>query len=783
MIKFKVAVGFQWAVSTSETSMNLTEAERDELLDKNLELQWHYLILSVVPIVCIIGNCMVIAAVWTTRSLQTPTNYLLVSLAVADLLVGVFAMPFSIYLSVNSLHWHLGIVLCYIYNGLDVGCSTCSIIHLVLISIDRLVAATKPAEYKTVKHKKRVYYGIFFAWISCFALALPLTLSGAGFMSKTREFLESEHHCNLYSPVYMFCSSIFAFFLPCMIMIVTYGYIFHTLRKRLQAIQLQEMAGGQFLSFGADVGNITTSAIQTAIGISPKKTKMISWEKPLLKKIEETAAEHASSLNDSEREQLQTILEAVQPSSSDAELTQYEEDPDRPPSVLLDAVTLPPEKETSLTVTSGGSSATALVVPKPTYLKKSLIVFLKKIYQSLQQSQFFKVLIEKFDKKLVFFKLRFISSVGRRFSESMKSISPCGARQDSPNSIHSQRRFSFQPKRLQIDSDDSDKKLQPNRLAPSVSRKMRRLSEMISEWERPSRSSLSQMYSYARRESVYIARKKLAGIKDWALDLLAKLKLKKGMAIRREARATKLVAAVMAVFLICWLPFFTLNMIKVYKLFYNNWPEHLEIWFHWATALGYLNSSLNFFIYSAINQKFRSSFRRLIRYKRSKRNKTRWMMPPPKETKTNHNKYCGCSPLYKIRKASLRNTSATRFPLKPRLSLKKPEIIIQEVTNSLNQVSISGGGITTIRRSSDDVLRRSPSEIIGGFTPKEGLASRRGSGMSNSSASLQLHELHQATVDVYEQIFKSKLVEMTAFVVLLFCSTSLFLLLIRSFFY
>lgn len=31
---------------------------------------------------------------------------------------------------------------------------------------------------------------------------------------------------------------------------------------------------------------------------------MITWEKPLLKKIEETAAEHASSLNDSEREQV-----------------------------------------------------------------------------------------------------------------------------------------------------------------------------------------------------------------------------------------------------------------------------------------------------------------------------------------------------------------------------------------------------------------------------------------------------------------------------------------------
>lgn len=76
---------------------------------------------------------------------------------------------------------------------------------------------------------------------------------------------------------------------------------------------------------------------------------------------------------------------------------------------------------------------------------------------------------------------------------------------------------------------------------------MRRLSEMISDWERPSRSSLTHMYLYARRESVYIARKKLAGLKDWALDLLAKLKSKQGMAIRRETRATKLVATVMGI--------------------------------------------------------------------------------------------------------------------------------------------------------------------------------------------------------------------------------------------
>jgi hypothetical protein len=49
-------------------------------------------------------------------------------------------------------------------------------------------------------------------------------------------------------------------------MSLTYGYIFWTLKKRLRAIVLQEMAGGQFLGFGADVGNIAQSAIETVIG-------------------------------------------------------------------------------------------------------------------------------------------------------------------------------------------------------------------------------------------------------------------------------------------------------------------------------------------------------------------------------------------------------------------------------------------------------------------------------------------------------------------------------------
>ncbi|VDM46428.1 unnamed protein product [Toxocara canis] len=634
---------------TDISSENGTTIAED--LDANLERQWHYLVLAVVPIACILGNCMVVAAVWTTRSLQTPTNYLLVSLAIADLVVGSFVMPFSIYLSVNSLHWHLPLPVCHFYCVLDVAASTCSIVHLVLISVDRffrLVAATKPAEYKTAKHRKRIYMAIGLAWIFSIGLSMPL---GTGFNTKTRQFLLEEHHCGIYSPMYMFCSSIFAFYLPCLIMIITYSFIFYTLRKRLQAIQLQEMAGGQFVGFGADVGNITNSAMQTVIGISAKNRNAISWEKPLLKKIEETAAEHASSLNESEREQLQTILEAVQPSSSGSqEMTQFEEESERPPSVLLDAVTM------KLTITEGDAFAQVLQVPRPTYVRSIGRRFSDAVQTISQHNH------QKFDTQ------RGVVNALRRFScqtETHVQRSPSedlALRLTLPHLFLDSKNYSvpwisltvskylpwsllrtFYAMSALLSVDKATLKF----VRIQEKKKMRRLSEIISEWERPSRVSLSHMYSLARRESVFVARKKLAGLKDWALDLLAKLRSRQGIAIRRETRATKLVATVMVVFLVCWLPFFTLNMIKVYKLMFNNWPRDLEVWFHWFTALGYLNSSLNFFIYSAINQvngslKFRSSFRRLIRYGCSKQ-RTTWMLPP-KEAVQEPFKCCGCGP-------------------------------------------------------------------------------------------------------------------------------------------
>lgn len=70
----------------------------DEKSDAN---SWWALILVIVPCLTLFGNVLVILAVVKERALQTVTNYFIVSLAVADLLVAVLVMPFAVYVLVS----------------------------------------------------------------------------------------------------------------------------------------------------------------------------------------------------------------------------------------------------------------------------------------------------------------------------------------------------------------------------------------------------------------------------------------------------------------------------------------------------------------------------------------------------------------------------------------------------------------------------------------------------------------------------------------------------------
>lgn len=76
--------------------------ESSEASGQEEERNYYAMLYSLLILAIVFGNVLVCLAVLRERSLQTTTNYLVVSLAVADLLVASLVMPWAVYLEVRS---------------------------------------------------------------------------------------------------------------------------------------------------------------------------------------------------------------------------------------------------------------------------------------------------------------------------------------------------------------------------------------------------------------------------------------------------------------------------------------------------------------------------------------------------------------------------------------------------------------------------------------------------------------------------------------------------------
>lgn len=94
------------------------------------------LIMGGIIVASIFGNLLVIVSVMRHRKLRVITNYYVISLALADMLVAMFAMSFNASVEISQ-RWLFGYTLCDVWFSMDVYFSTVSILHLCNISIDR----------------------------------------------------------------------------------------------------------------------------------------------------------------------------------------------------------------------------------------------------------------------------------------------------------------------------------------------------------------------------------------------------------------------------------------------------------------------------------------------------------------------------------------------------------------------------------------------------------------------------------------------------------------------
>jgi len=178
-----------------------------------IEPSWTYAgvgVYSATVFLIVTGNLLVIIAFLTTPKLKTKTNYFIFSLAVADLLVGLFSVPLWIYfiLSLDFMN-----PLYQYYQLGDILSGVSSIMHLTCISVERCYAIVAPLKHRKLS-KVTIFAGIALSWLLAIFTALLKKITG-------------------WKDVAIF--NTFAFFvIPLVIIIAAYIAIFFTARKSLK---------------------------------------------------------------------------------------------------------------------------------------------------------------------------------------------------------------------------------------------------------------------------------------------------------------------------------------------------------------------------------------------------------------------------------------------------------------------------------------------------------------------------------------------------------------------
>ncbi|TGZ46224.1 5-hydroxytryptamine receptor [Temnothorax longispinosus] len=180
--------------------------------------------------VFVTGNLFVIAAILLERNLQSVANYLIVSLAVADLMVACLVMPLGAVYEINSA-WSLGPELCDMWTSSDVLCCTASILHLVAIAVDRYWAVTD-INYIQARNPRRIGTMIVTVWVVSLGISLAPQLGW-----KDPDYLVriAQGTCLVsQDPAYQIFATCATFYLPLLVILFLYWRIFQAARKRIR---------------------------------------------------------------------------------------------------------------------------------------------------------------------------------------------------------------------------------------------------------------------------------------------------------------------------------------------------------------------------------------------------------------------------------------------------------------------------------------------------------------------------------------------------------------------
>ncbi|GFW88838.1 neuropeptide F receptor [Trichonephila clavipes] len=205
------------------------------------------LIAYIILIVCgAAGNGLVCIAVARKPAMRTARNVFIINLAISDLILCLFTMPFSL-VEIMMKFWPLGVLPCKLVSGLQATSIFVSTISITAIALDRYKVIVYPTQESC--RPFRAFITIFCIWLIALILATPLFLfRTVVHFPVNLPWLKSVNYCIERWPIkhgrgfYSAFSMFFQYLLPIFIVSVAYARICRKLKYRMVAkgTKLQE---------------------------------------------------------------------------------------------------------------------------------------------------------------------------------------------------------------------------------------------------------------------------------------------------------------------------------------------------------------------------------------------------------------------------------------------------------------------------------------------------------------------------------------------------------------
>ncbi|XP_040906881.1 alpha-1A adrenergic receptor-like [Toxotes jaculatrix] len=179
----------------------------------------------------IVGNILVILSVVCNRHLRIPTNYFIINLAIADLLLGTTVLPVSATLEVLD-SWVFGRIFCDIWAAVDVLCCTASIMSLCVISIDRYIGVRYPLQYPMIVTERRALLAMLGVWI------LAIVISIGPLLGWKQPPSQDDTKCQITEePFYTLFSSLGSFYIPLAVILAMYCRVYIVAKRTTKNLE------------------------------------------------------------------------------------------------------------------------------------------------------------------------------------------------------------------------------------------------------------------------------------------------------------------------------------------------------------------------------------------------------------------------------------------------------------------------------------------------------------------------------------------------------------------